>query len=125
MISADEYKDYVQAPYKVDPDEKIPLPLVNDKNTMIISVDPEVIAKAKNTKTLLSDPRMKEVQKIWPSAPSSTWVVDGDYIRIIKAPYTVSRTETKTSALDISALYKDDLLSDIIIFYGDYTIEVA
>ena len=42
-----------------------------------------------------------------------------------KAPYSISRADGKSSQILVSALYKDDLLTDLIIEYGDYMINVA
>lgn len=75
MIQNDDYKDYVKSPYKVDVKEKSILPLLDNKNT-IVRFDTEVIEKEKNTKTLLTDPRIKELKKIWPNAEASSWIIE-------------------------------------------------
>ena len=81
--------------------------------------------KQKNTKLLTTDPRIVEVQKIWPEAQTSSWTLEGDYVRVIRAPYTIARDDESSSPVEISALYKDGNLSDLIIFYNDYTIQVV
>ena len=124
MISSDTYKEYIKTPYKADPNESIALPLVEEAGKKIVTFDPAIIEKSKNTKALSADPRIKELQKIWPNADAASWVLDGEYIRVIRAPYSVARWDVNSS-IEISALYKNNLLSDIIIFYGDYTIEVT
>ena len=123
LIQNDDYKDYVKSPYKVDTKEKTTLPLLDTKNS-IVRFDTEIIAKEKNSKALLTDPRIKELQKIWPNAEASSWILEGDYLRVSKAEYTFAREGSTTSFL-VSALYKDTLLTDTIILYKDYTIEVV
>ncbi len=124
LIEENNYKDYIKSPYKTLSWSKIPLPIVDEKTSSVIRTSMSPIEKVKNTKLLTTDPRILEVQKIWPDADTSAWTLEGDYVRVVRAPYTIARWET-TSPVEISALYKDGSLSDILIFYNGYTLQVT
>ncbi len=125
LIQEDDYKDYVKTPYKVDKNEKTLLPLVDTESGSLVRYEASIIEEVKNTKTLMTDPRIAELQNVWTKADASTWSLEKEYLRMTQAPYLISRWAQKTSEIKVSALYKDDLLSDIIINYGDYMIEVS
>ncbi len=124
LIEGDDYKDYIKSPYKALSGSQMPLPEIDPSTSLIMRMDTSLIEKVKNTKLLTADPRILEVQKIWPDASVSSWTIEGDYVRVAKAPYTLARGDT-TSKVEISALYKEWTLSDIIIFYGGYTLQVT
>lgn len=125
LIDETNYKEYIKSPYKSLSWSKIPLPVIDEKSSLVVHADVSVIEKVKNTKLLTTDPRIMEVQKIWPEAQTSSWTLEGDYVRVIRAPYTIARDDGSSSTVEISALYKDGNLSDLIIFYNDYTIQVV
>lgn len=57
----------------------------------MVHIDVSSIEKVKNTRALTTDPRIIEVQKIWPEAQTSSWILEGDFVRVVRAPYTISR----------------------------------
>jgi hypothetical protein len=94
MIDPDRYKEYIKTPYKLDPDNKnLELPLIDPDTNLLVRMDPKILEKIKNTKTLSTDPRIEELKKIWPDADAGSLSIEEENIRIQKAPYKIGRTE--------------------------------
>ncbi len=76
MINPDNYKDYIKTPYKVSTGETLFFPAIDLEKNTVIRFDKSVVEKIKNTKTLSTDPRIKELKKIWPDADASSWTIE-------------------------------------------------
>ena len=125
MISPEDYKEYVKSPYKSATGSLYPFPEIDAISDAIVRIDPKEINTIKNTKLLAIDPRIKDLKKIWPDADASSWVMDGDNIRVVNAPYRIARNDEGISPLEISALYAEKTFTDTRIKYNDYTIRVV
>jgi hypothetical protein len=91
MIDPDMYKEYIKTPYKAESasGEEIIFPAIDPKTYTPIRYDSGTVEKIKNTKILTADPRIQELKKIWPDADTSSWAIEDDNIRILKAPYKI------------------------------------
>ncbi len=90
MINPDTYKDYVNAPYKVDSDEKnIPLPLLNSDLTTLVSFSPSDINAQQNSGDISLDARMSTISTLFPNVDKSTLVRSGSVIKISDVPLQV------------------------------------
>ncbi len=76
-----------------------------------------MVEKLKNEKIIMTDPRIAELKKIWPSADATNWGIEADNIRIIDASYQVARSNGDASEVLISFLYKDKTFTDGVIKY--------
>lgn len=66
---------------------------------------------------------MNELKKIWPDADASSWLIENNNIRVIKAPYKIARKDGN-SRISISALYAEKTFSDIVVEYNNFQILV-
>lgn len=127
MINPEWYKSYTEAPYQYDDvagEKWLVLPLFSEEGDTIIRLDKKMVEKLRNEKIITTDPRIAELKKIWPNADASNWWIEDDSIRIIDAPYQVSRQKGDTNELQISILYKDKTFTDGLIKYGKNTLRI-
>ncbi len=126
MIDPDSYKDYIKTPYKIDSASgEVQFPLIDPDTNLVVRLDSKTVEKIKNTKTLAIDPRIQELKKIWPDSDASSLSLEGENIRIEKAPYKIGRSGAGISSIEMSALYKDKALTDNVIFYDNYIIRIV
>lgn len=126
IIDPDTYKEYIKSPYQVESGSLYIFPAIDPITKIALRFDPAKITSLKNIKILSGDPRINDLKKIWPDADASSWLVEGDNIRVLSASYKIARQTTQgTSRIKISALYKTKTFSDILIEYGSYQIRVS
>lgn len=126
MIDPEWYKDYIKTPYKINSESgEIQFPLIDSDTNLIVRLDSKTVEKIKNTKTLAIDPRIQELKKIWPASDASSLSIEGDNIRIEKAPYKIGRSGQGISSIEMSALYKEKTLTDNVIYYDNYIIRIV
>jgi hypothetical protein len=78
MTRPDSYKAYIETPYQYDSsyEDGTVLPVLNDKKTDVKRLDKKSVEQLKNAKVIATDPRIKELKKIWPNAEASNWSIE-------------------------------------------------
>jgi hypothetical protein len=72
MIDPEKYKDYIETPYEYDTGSTtIAFPTIEAGKAK--RLDKKSVEKLKNAKVISTDPRIKELKKIWPDADASNW----------------------------------------------------
>lgn len=123
IIDPDSYKEYVKTPYRVQTGSSYPFPMIDPEKGEGMRLDTKTVESIKTIKILSGDPRMNELKKIWPDADASSWLIEDNNIRVIKAPYKIARKDGN-SRIAISALYAEKTFSDIVVEYANFQISV-
>jgi hypothetical protein len=127
MIRPTAYKNYITTPYLAESGstDSIRFPAIDTDTGIPIRLETSVLEKMKNSRKLANDPRIEELKKIWPDADPTAWILEGEDIRIVQAPYKIGRSGAGNSSIKISALYKNKTFADGIIYYDNYQMRVV
>lgn len=91
ITTQDSYKNYVVTPYKADPSESIPLPLIDPSLSRIelfSDTDQKILQTSFDIST---DPRYTQIKEIFPGIKTSTIALNGDFVTVTNAPLEIER----------------------------------
>ena len=125
ITTQDSYKNYVVTPYKADPSESIPLPLIDPSLSRIelfSDMDQKILQTSFDIST---DPRYTQIKEIFPDIKTSTIALSGDFVTVTNAPLEIERPWKDPVSIWVSLnLQNENNLKDIRIVYGDTSINI-
>jgi hypothetical protein len=127
MIDPDDYKSYTESPYRYDATltDGMILPALTEKRDAVEKISKEEFRQIKNTQIISTDPRIKELKKIWVNADAANFVVETDSIRLKNAPYNIARSDGQSIEVTMSALYREKTFAEVSIMYGEIPVGVT
>lgn len=90
MLNTGNYRNYVQLPYQVDTQDGDNLPKVTDDLSGIMKIQPTGTLSTSLNPPPVS-PILTMARTLFPNADNTSFIPEGEYLRVVNAPVAVNR----------------------------------